>query len=110
MPAALWCWSAIGGTSATADTVLVGALATALCVAMMAQLLWQGNYYDILDRVSPVRWAEAAIRMLREDYYDDWVRYNRKLARFKHGGASTSVTESLPPPASSQSPQSKPRR
>lgn len=84
LPAALWCWSAIGGTSPAADTVVIGAAATALLAAMLAQLLWQGNYYDILDRVSPVRWADAAIRMLREDYYDDWLRYNRKLARFKH--------------------------
>lgn len=84
LPVALWCWIALGGALSTPDTVAVGALATALCAAMMGQLLWQGNYYDVLDKISPVRWAEAAIRMLREDYYDDWLRYNRKLARFKH--------------------------
>lgn len=77
----IWSWMS-GGQGAIGDNgPLIGFIA--LLLALVASLVWRGHYMDLLDTISPVRWAEAAIRMLREDYYDDWMRYHEKVTRFK---------------------------
>jgi len=77
-----WLWLSDGGIGG--EDLFLGSICAACLIAMIAHLVWYRHYLDLLDLISPVRWGEAAIRMLREDYYDDWARYNAKLARFKH--------------------------
>jgi hypothetical protein len=82
-PAGYACWSWLSQDDTSVQDFVVGTGCITALFAMIFYLIWHGHYLDMLDTISPVRWADAAIRMLREDYYDDWVRFNQKMARFK---------------------------